>query len=62
MNEAAAGGAFTRFVKKGATAEAATGYLSMVKGLQVLLKVPASRELVIALIVNMDRLRTTSVG
>ena len=62
MTKAAAEGRITRLLQKGSTADAAAGYLSMVKGLQVLLKVPASRELVIALIVNMDRLRTTSVG
>ena len=62
MNKAAAEGAFTRFLQKGSTADAAAGYLSMVKGLQGLLKVNASRKLEIALKVILDRLRITSAG
>jgi len=62
MIKAAAESAFGRFLQKGTTADAAAGYLSMVKGLQVILKVHASWKLEISLTDNLDRLRTTSVG
>jgi len=62
MTKAAAEGRITRLLQKGSTADAAAGYLSMVQGLQNLLKVHASCELVIALTMHLDRPGTTSVG
>jgi len=63
MRKTAASHAIIRHVRKSSTADAATGYLSMVKGLQIILKVHASREIKCALpTVNLDRLGTTSVG
>jgi len=62
MKKAAAEGRITRFRQKSDTADAAAGYLSMVEGLQELLKVRSSRALELELTGNLVRLRTASVG
>ena len=62
MKKAAASHIIIRIFRKSSTADAAAGYLSMVKALQVLLKVHASWELELTLTVNLARPKTASVG
>ena len=61
MKKAAAEGTLTRFLQKGATADAAIGYLAIVEGLQELLKVRALHKLQNNVIRSLLRPRITSV-